>query len=287
MAGWLRSKIFDFAARVLTKPRGNYTLLLPNDFESLLRALQVGDVILVDGDQRISEVIKYLTQSTWSHSVLYVGDEILRRFPGQREALVATHGRDANHMIIEALVDGVVAAPLSKYASFNLRICRPSSLRRDDLRRVLDEVLAQLGLKYDMKNVFDLARYFFPVSMIPRRLRRRALQFGSGLPTQVICSSLIGRAFQNVGFPILPSLTPGNGGPSRRRWRDRILRRTPPPYATVFRRQLPSIITPRDFDLSPYFEVVKFHLLEVPEFDYRRIQWAESEVRRVSGKGSG
>src|SRR5438128_8185697 len=244
MAGWLRSKIFDFAARVLTKPRGNYTLLLPNDFESLLRALQVGDVILVDGDQRISEVIKYLTQSTWSHSVLYVGDEILRRFPGQREALLATHGRDANHLIVEALVDGVVASPLSKYASFNLRICRPSSLRRDDLRRVLDEVLAQLGLKYDMKNVFDLARYFFPVSMIPRRLRRQALQFGSGLPTQVICSSLIGRAFQNVGFPILPSMTASAATAVPRRLMDRLLRRTLPPYPALFRRQLPAIITP-------------------------------------------
>src|SRR5207244_9471299 len=59
----------------------------------------------------------------------------------------------------------------------------------------------------DVKHILDLARYFFPLSLIPRRLRRRALQFGSGLPTQVICSSLIGRAFQNVGFPILPTTT--------------------------------------------------------------------------------
>src|SRR5215831_19313829 len=287
MAGWLRSKMFDFAARVLTKPRGNYTLLLPNDFESLLGALQVGDVILVDGDQRISEVIKYLTQSTWSHSVLYVGDEILRRFPGQREALLATHGRDANHMIIEALVDGVVASPLSKYASFNLRICRPASLRRDDLRRVLDEVLAQLGLKYDMKNVFDLARYFFPVSLIPRRFRRRALQFGSGLPTQVICSSLIGRAFQNVGFPILPSTTPSATPRTEPRFVDRLLRRTPPPYPALFRRQLPSIITPRDFDLSPYFEIIKFNPVETTKFDYRRIRWDDGEARAAGGARTG
>src|SRR5437870_4448769 len=188
MAGWLRTKVFNVAARVLTKPRGRYTLLLPNDFESLLRVLKPGDVILVDGDQRVSEVIKYLTQSTWSHSVLYVGDGIIRRFPGQREALTATHGRDANHMIVEALMEGVVASPLSKYACFNLRICRPSALRREDLARVLDEVLAQLGLKYDVKNIFDLARYFFPVSLIPRPLRGRALQVGSRLPTPVICS---------------------------------------------------------------------------------------------------
>ena len=283
MAGWLRTKVFDMAARALTKPRGQYTLLLPNDFESLLRALRPGDVILVDGDQRISEVIKYLTQSTWSHSVLYVGEEILQRFPGQREALVATHGRDARHMIVEALMEGVVASPLAKYARFNLRICRPASLRREDLHRVLNEVLAQLGVKYDVKNVVDLARYFFPVSLIPRRFRRRALQFGSGLPTQVICSSLIGRAFQNVGFPILPTTTPSAAPLTHPRFLDRLLRRTPPPYPALFRRQVPSIITPRDFDLSPYFEIVKFNPVEATKFDYRRIRWDDGEARAAGG----
>ena len=287
MAGWLRTKVFDMAARALTKPRGQYTLLLPNDFESLLRALRPGDVILVDGDQRISEVIKYLTQSTWSHSVLYVGEEILHRFPGQREALVATHGRDSRHMIVEALMEGVVASPLAKYAQFNLRSCRPASLRREDLKRVLDEVLAQLGVKYDVKNVVDLARYFFPVSLIPRRFRRRALQFGSGLPTQVICSSLIGRAFQNVGYPILPTTTPTPGPARRRRLLDRLLYRTLPPYPALFRRQIPSIITPRDFDLSPYFEVIKFNPVEPARFDYRRIRWDDGETRAVGGSRSG
>ncbi len=282
MAGWLRTKFFDLAARVLTKPRGKYQLLLPNDLDVMLRDLQPGDVILVDGDQRVSEVIKYLTQSTWSHSALYVGDEVLRRFPEQREALVAAHGRCANHIIIEALMEGVVASPLSKYANFNLRVCRATGLRAEDRQRVIDEVLAHLGLRYDVQNVFDLARYFFPVSLIPRRLRRRALQFGSGLPTQVICSSLIGRAFQNVGFPILPETAPADAPVSRYRWLDRLLGRTPPPYPLVFRRQLPAIITPRDFDLSPYFEVVKLNLVGATKFDYRRIRW-DDDVRAAGG----
>src|SRR2546427_8722660 len=197
--GWLRNKVFAVATRALTKPRGNYTLLLPNDFDALLRVTRPGDVILVDGDRRVTQVIKYRTQSPGSPSVLYVGDELLRRFPAEREALVARHGRDAEHMMIEALLEGVLASPLSKYASFNLRICRPVGLQREDLQRILDEVIAQIGLRYDVKHILDLARYFFPVSLIPRRFRRRALQFGSGLTTQVICSSIIGRAFQNVG----------------------------------------------------------------------------------------
>ena len=271
--GWLRNKVFNLAARALTKPRGNYTLLLPNDFDALLRVIRPGDVILVDGDQRVSQVIKYLTQSTWSHSVLYVGDELLRRFPAEREALVAQHGRDAEHMMIEALLEGVLASPLSKYASFNLRICRPVGLQREDLQRILDEVIAQIGLRYDVKHILDLARYFFPVSLIPRRFRRRALQFGSGLTTQVICSSIIGRAFQNVGFPILPATTPAAAPRPRRRLRD-YFRRTSDPYPSVFHRERATLITPRDFDLSPYFEIVKLNGLEAGKFDYRRIKWA-------------
>ena len=37
------------------------------------QSLEPGDVLLVEGNSRISDVIKYLTQSTWSHSTLYVG----------------------------------------------------------------------------------------------------------------------------------------------------------------------------------------------------------------------
>jgi hypothetical protein len=280
---WLRNKLFDLAARTLTKPRGNYPHLLPLDLDGLRRKLAPGDVVLVDGDQRVSEVIKYLTQSSWSHSAVYVGDELLTRFPAEREKLIATHGADAKHMIVEALMEGVVASPISKYAEFNLRVCRPTGLQREDLRRILDEVLAQLGYRYDLRNMIDLARYFFPVSLIPRRLRRRALQFGSGLPTEVICSSLIGRAFQNVGFPILPQMTLAAGPAEARSWRDRLLRRALPPYPSVFQRQLPAIITPRDFDLSPYFEIVKVTPVEAPRFDYRRIRWAETEPRAVAG----
>jgi hypothetical protein len=269
-------EVFDLAARALTKPRGAYAAPAER-LRGLLRVLRPGDMIPVDGDQRISEVIKYLTQSTWSHSVLYVGDEILRRFPGQREALVSTHGRDSRHMIVEALMEGVVASPLAKYASFNLRICRPASLRHEDLQRVLDEILAQLGVKYDVKNVVDLARYFFPVSLIPRRLRRKALQFGSGLPTQVICSSLIGRAFQNVGFPILPTTTLALGAARPPSPRPRC---AAPALPGALPPPAPSIITPRDFDPRRTSRSSS-STGRGGRFDYRRI--AGRTARRARG----
>ena len=43
-----------------------------------------------------------------------------------------------------------------------------------------------------------------------------------------------------------------------------------------FRRANTAAITPRDFDLSPYFEVVKFNHLGDPRFDYRQIVWEDA-----------
>ena len=43
----------------------------------------------------------------------------------------------------------------------------------------------------------------------------------------------------------------------------------------VFRRRHPTQLTPRDFDLSPYFEVVKFNFIEGRHFDYHRIEWED------------
>ena len=37
------------------------------------------------------------------------------------------------------------------------------------------------------------------------------------------------------------------------------------------------MLAPRDFDLSPYFEVVKFNVIREGTFDYQRIRWAEDE----------
>src|SRR2546425_10834285 len=100
MARWLRKKVFNVAARVLTKPRGNYNRILSTDLETLRLTVRKGDVILVDGDQRVSEVIKYLTQSSWSHVALYVGDELLRRFPTPRRGLGRANGQEARHLLV-------------------------------------------------------------------------------------------------------------------------------------------------------------------------------------------
>ena len=107
-------------ARYLEKPVQGYEPFTPSDPAALRATLQPGDVLLVEGNNHISGVIKYLTQSTWSHAALFVG-RVGDRETGEGEPLV----------LVEAnLGEGVVAAPLSKYAHFHTRICRPSGSDR-------------------------------------------------------------------------------------------------------------------------------------------------------------
>ncbi|MGE0825078.1 MAG: YiiX/YebB-like N1pC/P60 family cysteine hydrolase [Candidatus Binatia bacterium] len=285
----VRRAIIRQFANLLTKPLKNYAPRFPNDLAALKRSIRKGDIILVEGEQRISEVIKYLTQSSWSHSAIYIGDELVRQNHPQLGQIRALYGDEVNELLIEALVEtGVVVSPLSKYIPFNVRVSRPHLLRKEHLQIVVDDVISQLGHSYDMQNIFDLARYFFPVSLVPRRFRRKALYFGSGLPTEVICSSMIAAAFDKVGFPIIPQITAKRmEETARRTWLERIfLRPHESPERLIFRRRHHTLVTPRDFDLSPYFEVIKFNVIESGRFDYSRIIWEENEKEEKNASGT-
>jgi hypothetical protein len=266
--------------RLLTKPLKSYELRVPNNTLKLKKTLRKGDVILVEGDQRVSQVIRYLTQSSWSHSALYVGDELLHPKYGQAEKMTQQFGSEARYLMVEAVVgEGVVASPLRKYERFNIRICRPQSLRREDLDTVLADIIYHLGDGYDVRHVYDLARFFFPVSIVPRRWRRAALHFGSGREREVICSSMIARAFSSVGYPILPQVTV-DAAAAPRDWWTRLTGRNGHRPLARFRRGDCAVITPRDFDLSSYFEVVKFNHVADPRFTYRDIIWESDTLDR-------
>ncbi|MGH7812624.1 MAG: YiiX/YebB-like N1pC/P60 family cysteine hydrolase [Candidatus Binataceae bacterium] len=277
----LYDRMMNYALGLLTKPVKRYTLHVPNDLDALKRHIRKGDVVLVEGNERVSECIKYLTQSCWSHSALYVGDEPIRRDPASKAALVEQFGDDAEFLVVEALVEkGVVLSPLAKYGKFNIRICRPFNISSADLAEVMDEVLRSVGETYDIRNIIDLTRYFLPVTLVPARWRRKALEFGSGEPTKVMCSSLIAEAFQRVRFPIVPHYEPLPEGAIPAAASKRMLwpigsRTTGAIRLGTLRMVSPTLITPRDFDLSPYFEIVKFNMIEGARFDYRKIRWAE------------
>lgn len=274
---WLTGRI----TRFLTHPVGRYEQRYHNDLQLLKRHIRKGDVLLVEGDQRVSAIIKYLTHSSWSHAALYVGDELVRRGGALRDLAVEHFGEEADHLVVEALVEGVVAAPLAKYVDHNVRVCRPHRLRSAHLRSILDESVAAIGWRYDLRNVVELAAHLVGLSLLPVRFRDRVLRSGRGPANTAICTSLLGGLFHHVGFPVLPSIThPASpGAPARsRRGLFRVLGRRREPYAGVYRRRPPQMLMPRDFDLSPFFEVVKFNVVAEGRFDYERIEWAEDDT---------
>ncbi len=257
---WILEKLGHLLARYLLKevPQGAQGATSPH--EKLEGTLEPGDVLLVEGDRRVSVAIKYLTQSTWSHAALYIGD-----------ALGAPPAGEEAKVLIEAdLRAGVRAVPLNFFAGLHTRICRPVGLAPEDLRKVVDFAVQSIGEAYDLKNIIDLARYLLSTPPVPARWRRRMIALGSGDPTRAICSTLIAQAFGLVRYPILPTYVP------------------PPPGAKdddeqeeLLQIRHHSLYVPRDFDISPYFAIVKPNIAH--GFDYRKLHWAEVQAEAKAG----
>ena len=251
---WIGRRI---SAKVLTEDDRN-GLPVHTSEERLRRVLRPGDVLLVDGRDKVSAAIRYLTQSSWSHVALYVGD------------IAGTADRNGkNHSLVEVnLGEGCVSSPLSKYQYYPTRICRPHSLTEADRRIVIQFMIDHIGIKYDVRNVIDLARYLIPHPPVPVRWRRKMLALGSGEPTRAICSTLIAQAFGRIRYPILPDVKKVQDGSALANG-----------YTAeeIFHIRHHSLYTPRDFDVSPFFEIVKPTLVE--GFNYKGVAWYSASRR--------
>lgn len=233
--------------RWLSRPTHQHGTSPPLPPELLASTLRPGDVLLVEGQTRISIAIKYLTQSTWSHAALYVGDR----------------GEAGAHCLVEAdIVEGVRLVDLQRFAKFHCRICRPLGLSEEERARLIGHALARLGEQYDLRNVIDLMRYLIPTPPVPQRWRRRMLALGSGDPTRAICSTLIAQCFQEVRYPILPDV---EMHPAARDG-------CPDCAEEILHVRHHSLFVPRDFDVSPYFQIIKPTLEH--GFDYHALKWA-------------
>ncbi len=244
---WGLQTIGRFFVRYLQQPARGYEPFIPSDPDFLRRLLRPGDILLVEGNSHLAGIIKYLTQSTWSHAALCVGPI---------EGRMTKNGEP--HVLVEANIgEGVVSAELSKYFRFHTRVCRPIGLTPEDCKKVCAYAINRLGFNYDLKNLIDLGRYLMPLPF-PQRWRRRMVALGSGNPTKLICSSLIAGAFQSVGYPILPKITQLESKAARRE---------------VLAIRSSSLYMPRDFDISPYFAIIK-PTVEMG-FDYKSLHWAD------------
>lgn len=248
-------------ARHLAEPRRDTEQVATSLPEKLSRSLQPGDVLLVEGNSTFSTAIKYLTQSSWSHAALYVGD-----------ALPPVDEGEEQPVLVEADInEGVRGVGLALYTPRHTRICRPVGLNQNEITSVINYAVSRMGYKYDLQNIIDLARYLLPTPPVPLRFRRRLLSLGSGDPTLAICSSLIAQAFQSIKYPILPET--------------RIQKSSTPSCINCHKEILHirhhSLFTPRDFDVSPYFQIIK-PTLECG-FDPHTLPWAEDSSPRTDG----
>ncbi|MBX3709391.1 MAG: hypothetical protein KIT56_02855 [Gammaproteobacteria bacterium] len=236
--------------------------IMPYDFNRLKYEIRPGDILLVEGRSRISKIIRTITQSPWTHAALYIGrlidfeDEEIKKIIHRH-----TDVTDNTRLIIEDLLDsGTVATPLNFYNNHHIRICRPIGITPADLHLVVNYAIKALGQPYNVRHLLDLTRFLLPWTILPRRWGSCLFRTSSGEPESGICSSLIAEAFTAVHFPILPFVKPDEAQ-----------------GIEVFQRN-PYLFTPKDFDYSPYFEIIKYPLFnpDEPLPYYRRLPWTKS-----------
>lgn len=230
-----------------------------SDLAQALTELRASDVVLVEGRSRVAGMIKTITQTSWTHAALYVGRICDQDHPHIKKLLRQHYtGAETDHLLVEAeLGSGTIITPIDKYFDFHVRICRPKGLTPDDTELVLIHALERIGIEYDVRHLLDLARWFYPYSLLPRRWR--SCLFEQDIDrghTRTICSTLLVDAFHSVDFPIRPDLVTDEAGELR------------------LSQANARMCTPRDFDTSPYFDIIKYPLIQLEgKGVYRRLPW--------------
>ena len=206
-------------AKFLTKEHIYVDSYYRISIQDIKLTVKPGDVILVEGQSRASSAIQFITGSNWSHAAVFIGKT-----------------KAFDHSLIEVrAVEGCKYTDLNVYMQHNLRICRPIFL--DNKKRMIffNHLKKKIGSKYDLRNIFDLIRYAYPNPPVPKKFRRNLIGIGAGDPTKAICSSLIAEAFKEIGHPVLPFKGKSN--------------------SLVLRH--PTYCLPKDFDISPFFQIIK------------------------------
>jgi len=233
------------------------------DYDKLSHGIRPGDVVLVEGRSRVSDVIRLITQSRWSHSAIYIGRIHDIQDLSHREKLL-THYKASpdTQLLIEGILGkGMIVTPLSDYITDNLRICRASTLSAKDAQNVVNHCIDQLGIEYNVRQMLDLARFLFPWRILPRRWRSSLFTRRPNETTKTVCSSMIAEAFYSVHYPILP-----------------LFRRIGQKGLELIPRNT-RLYTPADFDYSPYFDIKKYPFMGTTDSTpYRNLPWNKDGV---------
>ena len=217
-------KIGSILASFLTKEiskKLSHNIYYQVSLDEIKPILRPCDVILIEGKSRVSKAIQFITESNWSHAAIFIGK----------------YKNFENCLIEVKLVDGCTYTDINYYSNYNIRVCRPMFLSSLAKRDMLNFFKNKIGVTYDLRNIFDLCRFAYPNPPIPKKYRRNLIGIGAGTPTKAICSTLIARGFEKANHPILP------------------LQEISEKRNLVKRHH--SFCLPKDFDISPFFEIIK------------------------------
>lgn len=253
---WLNYIFSKFNYRLSKKvnlPKRTYLY----DFDRMKKEIKPADVLLIESHTHIGNIIRLVSESPWTHAVMYIGtladiDDLSLR------EMVLSHAAEfvSEQLVIESIIgQGTIISPLNKYRDNHIRISRPSYLLAEDAPKVIAYAISRLGAKYSVRHILDLARFIFPWRVFPRRWRSSLFQHNMQQPTEDICSSMIADAFLSIDYPILPVILKNKIG-----------------YEFIPRN--PRLYTPSDFDFSPFFDIIKypFFILE-NGMSYRNLPW--------------
>ena len=255
---WLVKKLSNYML-VDTTPSRSYLC----DFSRIRHEVRTADVLLIEGQNRISRIVQRVTQSPWSHAALYIGhihnidDPKLREFVQQHYK-----GSLSEQLLVEAMIgEGTIIVPISKYKDDHIRVCRPTGLSHLDAQKIIAYAINSIGRSYSIRHFFDLGRFLLSSKLIPRQWHSSLFKNSAGKAKRDICSVMIAKAFASVKFPILP-----------------VIRENHDRQLEMIRRN-PKLYAPSDFDYSPYFDIIKYPMMPVTGFSaYRHLPWQEDLV---------
>jgi len=255
LGNWLVKKLSNYLLKNIS-PSHSYLC----DFSRVCQEVRLADVLLIEGRNRISRIVRYTTQSPWSHSALYIGHIYNIDDPKLREFVQQSYkGSPSDQLLVETVIgEGAIIVPITKYKKEHIRVCRPTGLSHLDAQKIVAYAVNSLGREYNIRNFIDLGRYILKSKLIPRRWNSSLFKKNAGKAEQDICSVMIAKAFASVKFPILP-----------------LIRENEQQRLEMIRRN-PKLYSPSDFDYSPYFDIIKYPMMPVAGFSiYRNLPWQE------------
>lgn len=244
LGSWLIKHLSDWLLKDGRSARG-----FLSDYDKISSEIQPGDVLLVEGKNKASQLISILTNSAWTHAGIYIG-----RPKDYHNSKIRTlidmnfQGAPNTQLIIEALPGkGTILRGLDCYTKDHIRICRPRGLRKQDAKIVIQFCLSRVGREYNYRQVLHLTLFLLPWRVLPRRWLRCLFGPNATDTAQSICSTMITEAFNEVDFPVLPDMVMDEQ------------------KKIILTKRNPRLCTPSDFDYSPFFAIIKY-----PIFDFSK-----------------